>query len=370
MIIALDGPSGAGKSTIAKAVAKRLGFSCLDTGAMYRSVAWWALNNGIALEDGAALSQIACEKQISFEVEPGDPAPKKVLIDGVDVTSAIRTGEIDRAVSTVSSVSDVRTALVEQQRRIGNAGDYVVEGRDIGTTVFPQAQVKVFMTASAEERARRRVKQNEERGIGDVDYQKVLGAIGEHVGQVLMTTRSNQVMQHVGSAITVPVGRRSDGSMANILRGLDGDDKAFLLVEGKYDLPWYKEAAALSGFGARVNILPAGGTNIDELRRELASINMKCVSIVDGDTPPDEKTAKFALARECVELYTPDELLQSLFGIVPPTSGKREFFAAVQAAKPSSENGIKAAIAEKIAAHLTPASEFVREVGSILKRAL
>lgn len=209
-----------------------------------------------------------------------------------------------------------------------------------------------------------------EHAFSAMDYQKVIRNLEEHVGQVLMTTRSSQVMRHMGREVTVPVGSAPDGNMASILRGLEGDGKAFLLVEGKYDLPWYKEAAELSGFGQRVNILPAGGTNIDELRREMAAVGMKCVAIVDGDTPPSEATGKYALVRECVELYTPDELLQSLFGTVPPTSGKKEFFAAVQAAKPSSENGIKAAIAENIAAHLTPTSEFVVEVGRILKRSL
>ena len=177
MIIALDGPSGAGKSTIAKLAAKRLGFSCLDTGAMYRSIAWWALEHGVSLDDAEALGEIAATKQISFGHEEGDPAPKHVFIDGIEITDKIRTGEIDRSVSQVSSVPAVRSALVDQQRRIGEAGDYVVEGRDIGTTVFPNAAVKVFMTASAEERARRRVKQNMERGVGDVDYESVLADI-------------------------------------------------------------------------------------------------------------------------------------------------------------------------------------------------
>ena len=177
MIIALDGPSGAGKSTIAKLTAARLGFSCLDTGAMYRCIAWWALNHDIALDDAEALGAVAEQKEIAFGIEPGNPAPKQVFIDGIDVTNAIRTAEIDRSVSAASSIPAVRTALVEQQRRIGNAGNYVVEGRDIGTTVFPNAEVKVFMTASAEERARRRVKQNLERGVGDTDFDSVLADI-------------------------------------------------------------------------------------------------------------------------------------------------------------------------------------------------
>lgn len=174
MIIAIDGPSGAGKSSVAKEVAKRLGFSCLDTGAMYRSVAWQALENGVSLDDETALEKIALECPISFVHEPGNPAPSQVLIAGQDVTRAIRTAQIDKAVSPVSAAGAVRAALVEQQRRIGATGSFVVEGRDIATTVFPQAELKIFLTASAEERAKRRVKQNEERGVGSTDYEAVL----------------------------------------------------------------------------------------------------------------------------------------------------------------------------------------------------
>ncbi|MEG0217042.1 MAG: (d)CMP kinase [Raoultibacter sp.] len=174
MIIAIDGPSGAGKSTVAKAVAKTLGFSCLDTGAMYRSIAWQALAEGIDLSDGAALGQVARTKEITFGHSAGDPAPKRVAIDGHDVTAAIRTAEIDKAVSPVSAAPEVRSALVAQQQRIGAAGDYVVEGRDIGTVVFPHAEVKVFLTASDEERAHRRVRQNVDRGVGSIDYAEVL----------------------------------------------------------------------------------------------------------------------------------------------------------------------------------------------------
>lgn len=174
MIIAIDGPSGAGKSSVAKAVAKKLGFSCLDTGAMYRAVAWRALQNGTALDDAEALGAIARGYDIEFGHVEGEPVPKRVFIGGAEVTEAIRTAEIDRAVSPVSAVPAVREALVEQQRRIGCAGNYVVEGRDIGTVVFPEAETKVFLTASNEERARRRVLQNAERGVGSTDYEEVL----------------------------------------------------------------------------------------------------------------------------------------------------------------------------------------------------
>ena len=177
MIVAIDGPSGAGKSSVSKAAARELGFSCLDTGAMYRAVAWRALRDGIALDDAEALGRIARGHDIEFEHEPGDPVAKRVFIGGEEVTRAIRTAEVDRAVSAVSAVPAVREALVEQQRRIGRSGDYVVEGRDIGTTVFPDAEVKVFLTASAQERARRRVRQNAKRGVGSTDYDEVYADI-------------------------------------------------------------------------------------------------------------------------------------------------------------------------------------------------
>ncbi len=174
MIVAIDGPSGAGKSTVAKAVAKELGFSCLDTGAMYRAIAWQALHNGVSLDDEAALGEIARTYDIAFGHVEGDPVPKRVFIGDAEVTDAIRTAEIDRAVSPTSAAPSVRAALLDQQRRIGNGGDYVVEGRDIGTVVFPDAAVKVFLTASDEERAHRRVRQNVDRGIGSIDYEEVL----------------------------------------------------------------------------------------------------------------------------------------------------------------------------------------------------
>lgn len=177
MIIAIDGPSGAGKSTVAKAVAKEMGFSCLDTGAMYRAVAWQAVQDGIGFDDDAALGALAGAKEISFGHAEGDPIPRQVFIGGSDVTDAIRTAEIDKAVSPVSAAPSVREALVAQQQRIGNAGNYVVEGRDIGTVVFPDAEVKVFLTASDEERAHRRVRQNVDRGVGSFNYQEVLDDI-------------------------------------------------------------------------------------------------------------------------------------------------------------------------------------------------
>ena len=174
MIIAIDGPSGAGKSTVAKAVAKELGFACLDTGAMYRSVAWLAVEEGIPLDDDEALGKLARSCEIVFENEAGNPVPKKVFINGNDVTTAIRTSGIDKAVTPVSAAPSVREAMVDQQRKVASTGNYVIEGRDIGTTVIPNADVKVFLTASDEERAHRRVRQNVDRGVGSIDYEEVL----------------------------------------------------------------------------------------------------------------------------------------------------------------------------------------------------
>jgi cytidylate kinase len=140
MLIAIDGPAGAGKSTVARAVARALGFDFLDSGAMYRAAALAALRGG----DPALVV-----------VEPGE----RVLLDGEDVTEAIRTPEVTDMASKVSADPAVRGALVDQQRRIIAAGDHVAEGRDIGTVVWPQAELKVFLTASPEERARRRAAQ-------------------------------------------------------------------------------------------------------------------------------------------------------------------------------------------------------------------
>lgn len=201
MIIAIDGPSGAGKSTVAKAVASKLGFNCLDTGAMYRSVAWRAVQDGVDLSDASALERIARDCPIEFGVVPGEVLPRTVSIDGVDVTDAIRTAEIDKAVSPVSAVPEVRVALVEQQQRIGKAGNYVVEGRDIGTVVFPDAEVKVFLTASPEERARRRVAQNSERGVGSLDFDAVLADLQRR--DKVDSSRKASPLQAAEDAITI-----------------------------------------------------------------------------------------------------------------------------------------------------------------------
>jgi cytidylate kinase len=149
MVIALDGPAGAGKSTVARAVARRLGFTYLDSGAMYRCVALAALERGADLDDERALGPLARGIEISFD---GDG----VILDGDDVTQRIRSERVTAASSRVSAFPEVREAMVARQRELIASGDYVAEGRDIGTVVSPEAPLKVYLTASEEERARRR----------------------------------------------------------------------------------------------------------------------------------------------------------------------------------------------------------------------
>ncbi|MEW5983602.1 MAG: (d)CMP kinase [Acidobacteriota bacterium] len=150
MIIAIDGPSGAGKGTIARAVARALGIRHIDTGAMYRAVAWRALDRGLDLDDEEQMATLAAESVIDVD-------GSRVTIDGADVSSAIRTPEIDRATTRVARLSRVRAILVGRQRVMGEQESLVMEGRDIATVVFPGADVKVFLDASPEERARRRL---------------------------------------------------------------------------------------------------------------------------------------------------------------------------------------------------------------------
>ena len=156
MIIAIDGPAASGKSTVAKAVARRLGIQYLDTGAMYRAVTWLALERGIAPDDAEAVTELALAHPVTFAYEDGAALPSGVFVDGIDVTTAVRLPAVDSNVSAVASIPAVRVALVEQQRVLAGVRDTVMEGRDIGTVVFPAAEVKVFLTASPEERARRR----------------------------------------------------------------------------------------------------------------------------------------------------------------------------------------------------------------------
>lgn len=164
MIVAIDGPAGSGKSTVAKALAQRLGFHYLDTGAMYRSVTLEALRRCEDVDCEAVIADIARNCTIEFMHEVGAVVPTKVLLSGEDVTRAIRTAEVDANVSAVARLPRVREALVPLQREVGMGRNLIAEGRDIGTVVFPDAEVKVYLTASPEERGRRRHLELEERG--------------------------------------------------------------------------------------------------------------------------------------------------------------------------------------------------------------
>lgn len=173
-IIAIDGPAASGKSTVAELLAKRLGYLYLDTGVMYRAVTLAMLQKQIPVNDEAAVTNLA--REIKIDVRPPSVEDQRmcdVLLDGVDVTWEIRKREVEQNVSQVSAYRGVRDAMTQQQREIGRRGKVIMVGRDIGTVVFPEAGLKIFLDASVEERAKRRAKELQERGK-TIGYQEVL----------------------------------------------------------------------------------------------------------------------------------------------------------------------------------------------------
>ncbi|HJA74155.1 (d)CMP kinase [Limosilactobacillus pontis] len=168
--VAIDGPASAGKSTVAKLVAKRFNYVYCDTGAMYRVVTLAALRKGLSMDDTDQIVRLAQQIKISFQ--PGDPE-QRVFLDGDEVTQDIRQGQIDNNVSAVAAIPAVRTEMTRQQREIAQNGGIVMDGRDIGTTVLPNAPVKIFMVATAYERARRRYVENKAKGIATASLEEL-----------------------------------------------------------------------------------------------------------------------------------------------------------------------------------------------------
>jgi pantoate ligase / CMP/dCMP kinase len=193
-IIAIDGPAGAGKSTVTKLVAARLGLLFLDTGAMYRAIAWLVLEANLALDDELKIAELVSQAKIVL-------TGSQVVVNGVDVTEAIRTQEVTSKVSAIAALGVVRVELVKQQQAIGAMGGIVAEGRDMCTHVFPSAQVKIFLTASAAERARRRQQDLLARGQGDVNLAELERSISER--DLTDSTRGISPLKKADDAIEI-----------------------------------------------------------------------------------------------------------------------------------------------------------------------
>jgi len=198
MIVAIDGPAGSGKSTVARGVARRLGFTYLDSGALYRAVTLAALAAGADLDDGLALGELAAAAQV--ELHERDQEAVQVLLDGRDVTEEIRDPAVTGASSRVAAHPDVRAALLRKQRDLIAAGDYVVEGRDIGTVVAPDAPIKAFLTADPQERARRRAAELRRRGL-EAQAEDVRQAIEQR--DRLDSTRSAAPLRAADDAVVI-----------------------------------------------------------------------------------------------------------------------------------------------------------------------
>ncbi|MGB7415033.1 MAG: bifunctional pantoate--beta-alanine ligase/(d)CMP kinase [Thermosynechococcaceae cyanobacterium] len=170
-ILAIDGPAGAGKSTVTRLCAQALGLKYLDTGAMYRAMTWLVLQSQIELDHSLAIADLVSQSDIQLQLDANPDRPPSVWVQGKDVTEAIRTPEVTQSVSAIAAQSAVRQALVQQQRTLGQAGGIAAEGRDIGTHVFPDAGLKIFLTASIAERARRRQQDLAQRGAAPIDFE-------------------------------------------------------------------------------------------------------------------------------------------------------------------------------------------------------
>lgn len=196
-IVAIDGPAGAGKSTTAKEVARRLDFAFLDTGAMYRAATWWAVHEGVDLDDGEALAAHTARMELDIRESPNGQV---VTVNGADVSQAIRTPEITRLIYKLDQNSAIRAQLVELQRRFGEKQPTVAEGRDIGTVVFPKARCKIYLDASLDTRTERRALQLRERGES-VDLEALRADVHERDEQ--SKNRADSPLRQADDAVLV-----------------------------------------------------------------------------------------------------------------------------------------------------------------------
>ncbi len=217
-IIAIDGPAASGKSTVAKRLAEELGYLYFDTGVMYRAITWVALRRQIALSDEAAITSLA--ESVAIDVRPAtqtDGRDNDVLADGQDVTWQIRQPEVEANVSVVSAYAGVRRALTAQQRRVGQRGRVVMVGRDIGTVVLPEAQLKIFLDASVEERARRRASERARRGEAP-EFDVVLAAMRQR--DQIDSTRDVAPLRAAEDAIHINSDNLAVDQVLNSIRAL------------------------------------------------------------------------------------------------------------------------------------------------------
>lgn len=211
--IAIDGPAGAGKTTIAREIARRLGYKYVDTGAMYRAVAWKSIEMDVSLSDEDAIVVMAGDMDIDFAEGDGS----RILVDGTDVSKSIRTPAVTSLSSPVSAISGVRKHLVAQQRRLAGNGGVVMEGRDIGSVVLPEADLKVFLTASIEERASRRYAEMQASGM-QVDIERLKQDIAERDHRD--STRTDSPLCKANGAVEIDTDALSIEQVIDIIIGL------------------------------------------------------------------------------------------------------------------------------------------------------
>jgi len=214
--IAIDGPAGAGKTTVARGVANKLGYKYIDTGAMYRAVAWKSIQLDIPLEDADSIVDMTERMNIDFAEGDGSI----IFVDGIDVSKAIRTPEVTRLSSPVSAISGVRRQLVAQQRKLAGNGGIVMEGRDIGSVVLPNAELKIFLTASIAERAKRRYEEVKLAGM-DADLSRIENDIAERDHRD--SNRSDSPLVKANGAVEIDTDPLSPDEVIDVIVGLCRD---------------------------------------------------------------------------------------------------------------------------------------------------